>query len=106
MDKQFYKIKNQIDSINSISNWSEKYKEILTIKNQIKKRKDFLLKEKELLESKIEPSEYDFDEFDLDKVIGQINKTNSISKQVKSLMVLKEWFANEKAKVIIRKNDN
>lgn len=106
MDKQFYKIKNQIDSINSISNWSEKYKEILTIKNQIKKRKEFLMKEKELLESKIDSSEDDFDEFDLDKVIGQINKTNSISKQVKSLMVLKEWFANEKAKVISKKNDN
>jgi len=99
------KIKNKIESLKDITSWSEKYTEINKIKELIKNRKELLLKNKELLDKEIDKSNNEFDDFDLDKVIGQIDKTNSIDKQVKSLLILKEWFLNEKSKVL-KKNDN
>jgi len=99
------KIKNRLELLNDITSWSDKYNEIKNIKDLIKKRKELLIKNKEMLECEINESSHEFDDFDLDKVINQINKNNSIVKQVKSLIYLKEWFITEKSKVI-KKNDN
>lgn len=107
MDKQFYKIKNSVDELDNISVWSDKYKQIQNIKNVIKNRKLFLTQLQESLNTDITETDDEFNDFDLDKVLQQIKKSTSIDKQVKSFITLKEWYANEKAKVLnTEKNEN
>ena len=97
MDKQFIKIKDKVDNLDEISSWSDKFQEIQNIKNLIKERKQNLNKLLESINENIDESE--FDDFDLDKVLEQIKKSNSIDKQVRSLKSLKEWVQFEKNKV-------
>jgi DNA repair ATPase RecN len=97
MDKQFIKIKDKVDNLDEISSWSDKFQEIQNIKNLIKERKQNLNKLLESINENIEENE--FDDFDLDKVLEQIKKSNSIDKQVRSLKSLKEWVQFEKNKV-------
>ena len=98
MDKQFNKIKDKVDNLNNITSWTDKYHEIQEIKTLIKERKNILNNLIKSINQEVEPSE--FDNFDLDKVIESVKKSNSIEKQVKALTSLKEWYLNEKNKVI------
>ena len=98
MDKQFNKIKDKVDNLNNITSWTDKYHEIQEIKTLIQERKNILNNLIKSINQEVEPSE--FDNFDLDKVIESVKKSNSIEKQVKALTSLKEWYLNEKNKVI------
>jgi len=93
------KIDNNIETIKKSTDWDEKISLIKNTKLLIQNEKKELYKFKNKLNEDLD-EDIDFESFDLDSVIAKINKTNNLSKKIKYLKYLKQWFNQQKNTVL------
>lgn len=91
-------IDENMTQIQSSDNWEKKINLIKKTREMINKEKNELDELQENLDEELD-DDIDFEDFDLQKTINKVQKSNNIKSQIENLKLLKCWMEQQKNSV-------